>query len=131
MQPSGHWRTFYENSFYCFRDHAFYALGGIIVLGYSLLWKFSIFFLVSLILNTPAFFFSFKFQGTPHIAKHIPFQVLFAPLFLLQGAGVLFAAFRLVEKIILLLRSGAVSGRYFAVASKARDFLGFLHHGSR
>ncbi|OAY47353.1 uncharacterized protein LOC110617546 [Manihot esculenta] len=70
-------------------------------------------------------------EGTPPRAKYIPFPVLFAPLFLVQGAGVLFAAYRLVEKIVILLRGGATSNRYFTIVSKARDFLGFLHHGSR
>lgn len=75
--------------------------------------------------------FFVQFQGTPPRAKYIPFPVLFAPLFLVQGAGVLFAAYRLVEKIVILLRGGATSNRYFTIVSKARDFLGFLHHGSR
>ncbi|XP_021659497.2 uncharacterized protein LOC110649289 isoform X3 [Hevea brasiliensis] len=70
-------------------------------------------------------------EGTPPSAKHIPFPVLFAPLFLVQGAGVLFAAHRLVEKIVILLCGGASSCTYFTIVSKARDFLGFLHHGSR
>ncbi|KAF5751949.1 hypothetical protein HS088_TW02G00968 [Tripterygium wilfordii] len=72
-----------------------------------------------------------RLEGTPPSARDISFPVLFVPLFLLQGAGVLFTAYRLVEKIFLLLNSGAVSGRCFALASKARDCFGFLHHGSR
>lgn len=74
---------------------------------------------------------NFKFQGTPANARHIPLPVLFSPLFLLQGAGVLFSACRLVEKIVLLLRSGAGTGIYFRISSKAHDCFGFLHHGSR
>jgi hypothetical protein len=50
---------------------------------------------------------------------------------LIQGAGVLFAAYRLVEKIVLLLSIGAGSGRYFAVTSKACDYFEFLYRGSR
>ena len=73
----------------------------------------------------------FVFQDKPAGAKYIPLPVLFSPLFLLQGAGVLFAASRLVEKIILLLRSGAGTGRYFALSSKVRECFGYLHHGSR
>ncbi|KAF7838620.1 Transmembrane Fragile-X-F-associated protein [Senna tora] len=47
------------------------------------------------------------------------------------GAGVLFAASKLVEKLILLLRSGAGEGIYFRFSSRAHDCMGFLHHGSR
>ncbi|GAV59678.1 Tmemb_185A domain-containing protein/zf-C3HC4_3 domain-containing protein [Cephalotus follicularis] len=70
-------------------------------------------------------------EGTPPSARDIPFMVLFAPLLLLQGAGVLFAAYRMVEKIVLLLHSGAGSGRYFDMASKVYDCFGFLHCGPR
>ncbi|XP_022736733.1 uncharacterized protein LOC111289728 isoform X2 [Durio zibethinus] len=73
----------------------------------------------------------FKFQGTPPDARYIPLPILFCPLFLLQGAGVLFAASRLLEKIVLLLRSGAGTGLYFRFSSRAHDCMGFLHHGSR
>ncbi|PSS08313.1 Kinesin-like protein [Actinidia chinensis var. chinensis] len=72
-----------------------------------------------------------RLEDKPAGAKYIPLPVLFSPLFLLQGAGVLFAASRLVEKIILLLRSGAGTGRYFALSSKVRECFGYLHHGSR
>ncbi|KAL5544715.1 hypothetical protein UlMin_008499 [Ulmus minor] len=72
-----------------------------------------------------------RLEGTPHGARHIPLPILFSPLFLLQGVGVLVAACRLVEKIILLLRSGAGTGLYFRFSSRAHDCLGFLHHGSR
>ncbi|XP_054804658.1 uncharacterized protein LOC129307779 isoform X2 [Prosopis cineraria] len=72
-----------------------------------------------------------RLEGTPASARHIPLLVLFSPLFVLQGAGVLFAASKLVEKIILLLRSGAGGGIYFIFSSRAHDCLGFLHHGSR
>ncbi|KAF9671415.1 hypothetical protein SADUNF_Sadunf12G0045300 [Salix dunnii] len=70
-------------------------------------------------------------EGTPAGARNIPLLVLFSPLFLLQGAGVLFAASKLAEKLILLLRSDAGTGRYFRYTSRAHDCLGFLHHGSR
>ncbi|KAM7479733.1 hypothetical protein LguiA_027946 [Lonicera macranthoides] len=72
-----------------------------------------------------------RLEGTPAGARHIPIPVLFSPLFVLQGAGVLFAASRLVEKIILLLCSGANTGRYLTFSSIACDCFGFLHHGSR
>ncbi|XVE58709.1 hypothetical protein DITRI_Ditri04bG0190800 [Diplodiscus trichospermus] len=69
--------------------------------------------------------------GTPPGARHIPLPILFSPLFLLQGAAVLFAASRLIEKIVLLLRSGAGTGLYFRFSARAHDCLEFLHHGSR
>ncbi|XP_058079998.1 uncharacterized protein LOC131228170 isoform X2 [Magnolia sinica] len=72
-----------------------------------------------------------RLEGTPAAARHIPVPLLFSPLFLLQGAGVLFSMARLVEKIVLLLRSGAGTGRYLMISSGARDCFGFLHHGSR
>ncbi|OVA06753.1 Transmembrane Fragile-X-F-associated protein [Macleaya cordata] len=72
-----------------------------------------------------------RLEGTPPRARHIPLPVLFSPLLLLQGAGVLFAMFRLVEKIVLLLHSGAGTGRYFTLSSRVRDLFGFLHRGSR
>ncbi|KAJ4821929.1 hypothetical protein Tsubulata_041964 [Turnera subulata] len=72
-----------------------------------------------------------RLEGTPPGAKNIPLPVLFSPLFLLQGAGVLFAASKLVEKLVLLVRSEAATGRYFRFSSHAHDCLGFLHHGSR
>ncbi|KAJ6293706.1 hypothetical protein OIU76_021881 [Salix suchowensis] len=70
-------------------------------------------------------------EGTPAGARNIPLLVLFSPLFLLQGAGVLLAASKLAEKLVLLLRSEAGTGTYFTFSSRAHDCLGFLHHGSR
>ncbi|XP_022725063.1 uncharacterized protein LOC111281629 isoform X3 [Durio zibethinus] len=70
-------------------------------------------------------------EGTPPGARHIPLPILFSPLFLLQGAGVLFAASTLIEKIVLLQRCGAGTGLYLRISSRAHDCLGFLHHGSR
>ncbi|XP_047974742.1 uncharacterized protein LOC125216981 isoform X2 [Salvia hispanica] len=72
-----------------------------------------------------------KLEGTPPGAKDIPLAVVFSPIFLLQGAAILFAIFRLVEKIIFLLRNEAPGGRYLVYSSRIRDFFGFLHHGSR
>ncbi|KAG5039333.1 hypothetical protein JHK85_011809 [Glycine max] len=71
------------------------------------------------------------FQGTPACAVYIPLPVIFSPLFLLQGAGVLLSASKLGEKLVLLLRSGAGGGIYFRFSSRAHDCLGFLCHGSR
>jgi len=72
-----------------------------------------------------------NFQGTPEAAKSISVPVLFSPLFLLQGVGVLFAASKLIEKVVLLLRGEDDTGLYFRFLSRAHDCLGFLHHGSR
>lgn len=70
-------------------------------------------------------------EGTPSGAKNIPKWVIFSPLFLLQGAGVLFATYRLIEKIVLLLYNGDIPRNYSSIASKSRDCFGFFHHGSR
>ncbi|XP_002511976.2 uncharacterized protein LOC8286742 [Ricinus communis] len=70
-------------------------------------------------------------EGSPAGARNIPLPILFSPLFLLQGAAVLFAASKLVEKLVLLLRNEAGTGIYFRFSSRAHDCLGFLHHGSR
>uniref|UniRef100_N1QTT5 Uncharacterized protein n=1 Tax=Aegilops tauschii TaxID=37682 RepID=N1QTT5_AEGTA len=72
-----------------------------------------------------------RLEGTPPSARYIPIFALFSPLFILQGAGVLFSIGRLVEKVVLLLRNGPVSPNYLTVSSKVRDCFAFLHHGSR
>ncbi|KAG8379376.1 hypothetical protein BUALT_Bualt07G0082200 [Buddleja alternifolia] len=72
-----------------------------------------------------------RLEGTPPGARNVPLPVLFSPIFLLEGAGVLFATSRLVEKIVLILRSEAGRGIYFVYSSRVRDCFGFLHHGSR
>ncbi|KMS97552.1 hypothetical protein BVRB_5g126120 [Beta vulgaris subsp. vulgaris] len=72
-----------------------------------------------------------RLEGTPSGAKDMSIPVLFSPLFLLQGVGVLFAISRLVEKFFLLLRSDAGQWRYFTISAKLCDCLAFMHHGSR
>nr|XP_009772233.1 PREDICTED: uncharacterized protein LOC104222674 isoform X2 [Nicotiana sylvestris] len=72
-----------------------------------------------------------RLAGTPPSARFIPIPVLFIPLFLLQGAGVLFSVYRLVEKIILLVDGEAGVRSYFRISSFIRDTFGFMHHGSR
>ncbi|XP_009614308.1 uncharacterized protein [Nicotiana tomentosiformis] len=72
-----------------------------------------------------------RLAGTPPSARFIPIPVLFIPLFLLQGAGVLFSVYRLVEKIILLVDGEAGVGSYFRISSFIRDSFGLMHHGSR
>ncbi|XP_057478497.1 uncharacterized protein LOC130765908 isoform X1 [Actinidia eriantha] len=71
-----------------------------------------------------------RLEGTTR-ARHIPISVVFSPLLLLQGAGVLFSIYRSIERTILLLRSGAGTGRYFIISSKVRDCFEFMLHGSR
>ncbi|KAI4313974.1 hypothetical protein L6164_026917 [Bauhinia variegata] len=70
-------------------------------------------------------------EGTPPGARNVPYWVIFSPLLLLQAAGVLFATYRLMEKVVILFHSGSVSQGYSAIASKAHDCFGFYHHGSR
>ncbi|GFZ16150.1 transmembrane Fragile-X-F-associated protein [Actinidia rufa] len=72
-----------------------------------------------------------RLEGTTTRARHIPISVVFSPLLLLQGAGVLFSIYRSIERTILLLRSGAGTGRYFIISSKVRDCFEFMLHGSR
>ncbi|XP_057824019.2 uncharacterized protein LOC131036200 isoform X2 [Cryptomeria japonica] len=72
-----------------------------------------------------------RLEGTPKAAQHIPAQVIFIPLFLVQGVAVLFSLSRFVEKIVLLLRSGNNTALAFRIFTKFRDTFGFLHHGSR
>nr|GMC69452.1 Kinesin-like protein [Ipomoea batatas] len=72
-----------------------------------------------------------RLEGTPAGARFIPLPVLFSPIFVLQGAAVLFSLSRFIEKIVLLLRSGAVTGRYQLFSSRLRDCFAFIHHGSR
>ncbi|KAL8533425.1 hypothetical protein ACS0TY_009708 [Phlomoides rotata] len=70
-------------------------------------------------------------EGTPPAAKFIPIPVLFSPLLLLQGAGLLFAMYRLFEKITLLVSDDAETGSSFRLPATAYDYLGFLRRGSR
>ncbi|XP_027363498.1 uncharacterized protein LOC113871023 isoform X3 [Abrus precatorius] len=70
-------------------------------------------------------------EGTPSSAKYMPNWVIFSPLFLLQGVGVLFATYRLIERIVLLLYTGDIPRRYSAVASRSRECFGFFRRGSR
>ncbi|KAL7618518.1 hypothetical protein Lser_V15G00621 [Lactuca serriola] len=70
-------------------------------------------------------------ERKPFGASFIPLWVVFSPLLVLQGTGVLFSASRLVEKIVILLRVGSGTGRYFIFSARARDCFGYLYHGSR
>ncbi|KAL3613203.1 hypothetical protein CASFOL_042952 [Castilleja foliolosa] len=71
-------------------------------------------------------------EGTPPGAKHIPITVLFLPLLLLQGAGFLFAIYRLFEKVSILLQDETADmGSTFRLPASAYDYMGFLRRGSR
>ncbi|KAJ6431904.1 hypothetical protein OIU84_019223 [Salix udensis] len=83
---------------YWFPYHAFHALGGVIGVK--------------------------EWPGTPPGAEHIPCLILSSTFFDSRRWG--FAVYRLVEKIALLLNSGAGPGRYFAVTSNSHDCFGFF-----
>ncbi|KAL6538901.1 hypothetical protein OROMI_025227 [Orobanche minor] len=70
-------------------------------------------------------------RGTPPGAKYIPIPLLFSPLLLLQGAGFLFAIYRVFEKISLLLHVEDDTGSTFRLPASAYDYMGFLRRGSR
>ncbi|CAI9113631.1 OLC1v1014268C1 [Oldenlandia corymbosa var. corymbosa] len=70
-------------------------------------------------------------EGTPLAAKLIPIPMLFLPIFLLQGAAVLFALAKFVERLVLSLRNGDATGRYFTYSARVWDCFAFLNHGSR
>ncbi|XP_051147944.1 uncharacterized protein LOC127263053 [Andrographis paniculata] len=72
-----------------------------------------------------------RLEGTPSSAQNIPLPVIFSPIFILQGIGVVLAITRSVEKTFLFLRSEAGRGLYFVYSARVYDCFGFLHHGSR
>ncbi|KAL8157436.1 uncharacterized protein LOC141673941 [Apium graveolens] len=65
------------------------------------------------------------------VSRYFSMPFVFSPLLLLQGAGLFFAVYRLVENIILKLHRGDGSPAYFKISSKAHDLFAFMHHGSR
>lgn len=70
-------------------------------------------------------------QGTPASPKKIPVVLLFVPLFLLQGATVLFVTYTsLVKSVLWIYNVGGPYGRYLA-RSSARVFLSFFQHCKR
>lgn len=50
---------------------------------------------------------------------------------MLQGAAVIYATSRLLEKAVLLLRGGSGTALYFSFSIRAHACLEFFHHGSR
>lgn len=81
--------------------------------------------------NFNVYYGLFEFQKRPDAASFIPLPIVFSPLLLLQGAGVLVSGSQLVEKNLALLRNGARTGRYFVLSARAHDCFGFLYRGSR
>ncbi|KAG2312858.1 hypothetical protein Bca4012_027428 [Brassica carinata] len=70
-------------------------------------------------------------EGTPASPKNSPIVVLFVPLFLIQGARVLFVTYISVSMSVLWIYSvGGPYGRQFA-RSSARIFLRFFQHCKR
>ncbi|CAG7893112.1 unnamed protein product [Brassica rapa] len=70
-------------------------------------------------------------KGTSASPKNIPILVLFVPLFLLQGATVLFVTYTSVVKSVLWIYNvGGPYGRYLA-RSLAHVFLRFFQHCKR
>ncbi|XP_042435825.1 uncharacterized protein LOC122021738 isoform X1 [Zingiber officinale] len=72
-----------------------------------------------------------RLEGTPPSARHIPILAVFLPLFLLQGAAILYSFSRLVEKLVFLLHNGTIDSRYLRISSNVHDFFAFVHRGSR
>lgn len=73
----------------------------------------------------------FEFQEKPAVAIFIPLSIVFSPLLLLQGAGVVLSAFNLVEEYVTLLHNGPRTGRSFVISDGAHDRFGHLYNGSR
>ncbi|MFS7972266.1 putative transcription factor C2H2 family [Helianthus anomalus] len=66
-------------------------------------------------------------EGKPAAARLVPLPVVFSPVLLVQGLGVLFATSNLVEKIL----PGVGTRIYFTYATRARDSLGCLQRRFR
>lgn len=71
------------------------------------------------------------FQGTPPAAKDIPIVGLFSLIFIVQGLGILFATWRLSEKLVILLMRGSLPENYDTMSRKAYNLFASIHHGSR
>ncbi|XP_071733202.1 uncharacterized protein [Rutidosis leptorrhynchoides] len=72
-----------------------------------------------------------RLEKKPAAARSIPFSIVFAPLLLLQGIGVVLSGSLLVENTIVLFLNRARTGRYFIISARTRDWFEFLHCGSR
>ncbi|XP_042393158.1 uncharacterized protein LOC121984336 [Zingiber officinale] len=72
-----------------------------------------------------------RLEGTPPAAKDIPIVQLFSLIYIVQGLGILFATWRLLEKLFILLRRGSLPVRYDTMSRKAYNLFASIHHGSR
>ncbi|KAL8261253.1 hypothetical protein R6Q59_025302 [Mikania micrantha] len=72
-----------------------------------------------------------RLEKKPAAASLIPLSVVFSPLLILQGTGVVFSAINLLEKYIFLLHTGPRTGRSFIFNDEAHDCIGFTYGGSR
>ncbi|XP_076888880.1 uncharacterized protein LOC143539449 [Bidens hawaiensis] len=72
-----------------------------------------------------------RLEGKPAAARFIPLPVIFSPVFLVQGLGVLFAAISLWEKIVILLHTRTDTVIYIGRVARPRDTFNSLQHGSR
>ncbi|XP_076902082.1 uncharacterized protein LOC143556707 [Bidens hawaiensis] len=72
-----------------------------------------------------------RLEGKPAAARLIPLPVVFSPVFLVQGLGVVCAAINLWEKIVILLYTRTDTVIYVGRAARPRDTLDSLQHGSR
>ncbi|XP_035840065.1 uncharacterized protein LOC110918710 isoform X4 [Helianthus annuus] len=70
-------------------------------------------------------------EKTPAAAGFIPLPIVFSPLLVLQGAGVVFSASKLVDECIKLPHTGPHTGRLLDFSSETHDCFGFLYGGSR
>lgn len=76
-------------------------------------------------------FVNLLLQGTPVGAQHIPVLVIFMVIFVVQGIGIFYIAWRFVEKLFILIKNRPPPEGYATIASRAYDLFAFLHHGSR
>ncbi|KAK9073276.1 hypothetical protein SSX86_007600 [Deinandra increscens subsp. villosa] len=72
-----------------------------------------------------------RLEQKPAAASFIPLSVVFSPLLVLQGTGVVFSAFKLVEEYIILLHTGPRTGRFDVFSARSHDYFGFLYSSSR
>ncbi|XP_074587646.1 uncharacterized protein LOC141843489 [Curcuma longa] len=72
-----------------------------------------------------------RLEGTPPATKDIPIVGLFLLVFIVQGLGILFATWRLLEKLFILLRKGSLPERYHTMSRNAYNLFAGIHHGSR
>jgi len=130
LQSAGHWQAKYENSIHWFPNTTFYAFRGIHANNNHV----SVALALGRFPHSLIFFPHFcclNFREHHRAQKIYQIWVIFSHLLLLQGAGVLFAAYRLIDKIVLLLYNGDIPRSHSSISSKSRDCFEFFNHGSR